>query len=142
MADEKTTLALTLADADVQRIIRTTIQAQIAAVLSRDHGSMIEGIVAQALGQRVDYNGRPSTYERDPTILESIVRTEITAATKAGVSQWLEEHRPALLKAIDVVLKRDTRKIAGQVVESMVGALGSGGDRLALRISLGTEERR
>jgi hypothetical protein len=137
---EKTTLALTLADADVQRIIRTTIQAQVAAVLSREHGGLVEGIVQQALGQRIDHYGRPSSSERDPTMLESLVRTEVAAATKAGVIDWLAAHRPALLKAIDAVLKRDTRKIAGQLIDSMVGALGGDG-RLALRIQVGTTNR-
>lgn len=141
MADEKTTLALTLADSDVQRIIRTTIQAQVAAVLTREHGGLVEGIVQQALGQRVDYYGKPSNSDRDPTSLERLVRTEITAATSAGVKQWIDENRPALLKAIDAVLKRDTRKIAGQLVDSLVSAL-RGDEKLAVRIQLGTEERR
>ncbi len=43
MADERTTLALTLADGDVQRIIQDTIKAQIAvavlvSVLDRGYG--------------------------------------------------------------------------------------------------------
>jgi hypothetical protein len=121
MSTEATTLALTLGKGDVERIIQETIRTQVALALTNNGPGLIESIVTQTLMERRDYNDRPSSSDRDPTMLQKVVSVEVRKATIEAVQAWVESNRPAFAAAVEKCLKAQTKKIAESMVEAFVG---------------------
>ncbi len=134
-----TTLALTLGKADVERIITETIRTQVAIALTQSGPGLIEGIVTQSLLERRDYRGERSTSDRDPTMLQKLIREEIDKATKVAVQQWVADNRPAFAKAVEASLKSSSKKIADSMVEAFVGCAK---DQYRMSISIGIPKQK
>lgn len=117
---EKTTsgLSLTLDPADVQRVITETIRTQVATALCANGESLVANIVTTALGEKRDSYGHRS--DREPSVLEKLLRTEVEAATKEAIKEWVHMNKAAFMKAVDTTLRTQSKSIAGALVASLV----------------------
>lgn len=122
-----TTLALTLDQADVAKIIDATVQAQVAMVLAQNGKQLVESMVQQALFLRVDpYDrNRHSTDKRHPTILETVVNSQIKETAVAAVKEWFAEHRDVVRKEISKQLSSNRANIADALIGSLTGLIDS-----------------
>lgn len=109
MSEQPTTLALTLADKDVQRILSETIKAQVVLALTNHGERLIHGLVASTLNER-RYSGGDSK-------LDELVKTEIQEAARAAVKQWCLDNAPAFQRAVEAEMKRNLKGLAKDMVD-------------------------
>lgn len=117
MSEQPTTLALTLADKDVQRILSETIKAQVVLALTNHGERLIHGLVAETLGHR-RYNGGESK-------LDELVKEEIIASARAAVKQWCSENASAFQKAVESEMKRNLKGIAKDMLNTFSKAIST-----------------
>lgn len=117
MSEQPTTLALTLADKDVQRILSETIKAQVVLALTNHGERLIHGLVANTLNER-RYNGGDSK-------LDELVKTEILQAARDAVKQWCQDNAAAFQRAVESEMKRNLKGIAKDMLDVFVRALSS-----------------
>lgn len=120
-----TTLALTLDEADVAKIIDATVQAQVAMVLSQNGASLVEGMVREALFVRRDPYGHNSHDTRHPTVLEKVVNERIKEVAVQAVKDWFEQHREVVAKEIGKQLSSNRVTIAEKLIGSLTGLIDS-----------------
>jgi hypothetical protein len=137
MAESTTNLSLTLDPKDVQRIITETIRTQVATALAANGKDLVGSIVTGALQERRDSYGHRS--EREPTVLEKLLRVEVEAATKDAIKAWVTTNKVTFVKAVDNALRTKAKDIAGALVDSLVKAVDD--NYLRVGITLATKER-
>lgn len=120
-----TTLALTLDEADVAKIIDATVQAQVAMVLSQNGANLVQSMVSAALFVRKDSYGHNSTDKRHPTVLETVVNERIKAVAIQAVKDWFEQHREVVTKEISKQLSSNRVGIAEALIGSLTGLIDS-----------------
>lgn len=122
MADE-TNLVLKLAEKDVERILTTTVQAQVAAAFAARGSELVNKVVHDLLYQKVDREGRPTngTYDAAP-LIERICWEQLRKSVQAAVVQWVSDHDAEMRKEVAASLVRNKKAVADQLVASLVGA--------------------
>jgi len=118
---DKSTLALTLAEGDLERIITTTIQAQVAAAFA---GSDVAGkVIETMLNEKVDANGNKSSYSHanKHSMIEVMCRNQLRRMVKESILGWIKEHEPELRKAVAAQLK--TKKTQNAIASALLGSL-------------------
>lgn len=116
-----TGLHLTLDPKDVERIITETIKTQVATALAAKGDGLVTSIIQTALSDRRDNYGHHS--EREPTVLEKLLRKEIEAATKAAIHEWVTDNKAAFTKSVAACLKAANPKITSGLVDAFVAAI-------------------
>ena len=136
----ETELSLKLAQDDIERMIKQTIQAQVTAAMAANGDALIATFVDRILKSNVDRDGKPSTssWDKKP-FLEWLSETTIQAACREAVKEWLEEQKPAVKAAVKRALTRDKDKLASEAAQTL---LSSGGSSLSVTIGLTKHVRR
>jgi hypothetical protein len=139
MAEQgNSSLALHLDPAVVSKIITETIRTQVATALAANGKDLVESIVVGALQEKRDSYGHRS--DREPTVLEKLLRTEVEAATKEAIKTWVAENKGVFVKAIDASLRKNTRKVADGLVDSLVKAVEHNWLRVAITVQANTRD--
>lgn len=135
-----TTLALTLGKADVERIITETIRTQVALALSKDGNAIVEKVVAYALTQGTDSNGKPtnSSYDSQP-LVQRVIHEQIQKATRQAVVDWCETNRAEFQKVLVAQIKKGTSRMADSMIEAFIGTAK---DQYRMSISIGIPKER
>jgi hypothetical protein len=105
----------------VKQAVQSQMTAAIAAELSKISPTIIDGIVAGVLNQKVQSDGKPSgsTYGNYPTMLRWLVDEAIKKAAQEAIAEWVETERPAIVS----VLKNSIRKESGSMAEAFTNGL-------------------
>lgn len=129
MSNDKSTLALTLAEKDLERIITQTIQAQVAAAFSARGGDITASVIKCMLEQKVDARGEPARYARDEhqSMVEHLCQRQLGEMVKASIISWIKEHESEIREAVVAQLNKKKTKdaIAGALLGSLVEATTS-----------------
>ena len=123
MSDTKSTLALTLAEKDLERIITSTIQAQVAAAFSAKGGDVAGKVIERLLTEKVDANGNKPRYSSDGnhTMIEHLCMGQLREMVKASIIDWIKEHEDELRKAVAAQLSK--KKTKDQIANALLGSL-------------------
>lgn len=123
---DKSTLALTMAEADLERIITTTIQAQVAAAFAAKGGDVAGKVIERLLTEKVDSSGTKSRYqsENDQTLVEYLCRGQLRAMVKEAIVTWIQQNEAELRKAVVAQLNKKKTKdsLANALLASLVSA--------------------
>ena len=88
---------------------------------------IIDSIINQVLTQKVDSDGRPSTYSSAKTFFEYLLFNEITKAVKEAISEEIHSHaseiKSALLKSIKS--NKGSSKIADALTNGLLDTFSS-----------------
>jgi dsRNA-specific ribonuclease len=121
MSDTKSTLALTLAEADLERIIADTIKAQVAATFAARGGQLAGTVIERLLTEKVDGDGKPCHYSKT-TMIEQLCYGELRRIVKEQVVLWVKENEPEIRKTVAAQLTKNKSKLAGALLASLVQA--------------------
>ena len=117
MADDKaTTLALTLAREDVERIITDTIQAQIAIAIQGTGDDIITKLIVDTLQTKVPRDKWTQAQSTDPTMLEAALRKAITERVKGALETWLNNNAELMERNIQAALTKQSKPLAQGLV--------------------------
>lgn len=134
----ETELSLKLAQDDIERMLKQTIQAQVTAAMAANGDALIATFVERILAEKVDSEGRPGSYSSNVPYIEWMSRKTIQAACKEAIAEWLEEHKPAVKAAVKKALTRDKDKLATEAAQTL---LSSGAYGLSVSVGLTKRER-
>lgn len=122
--DDKSTLALTLAQADLERIIQQTITAQVAAAFAAKGGAITTNVVQRMLTETVDSNGKPCHYSKT-TMIEQLCYGQLREQMREIVVQWVKDNEEQLRKAVVAQLNKSRNKVAAALMTSLIEAAAS-----------------
>ena len=111
MSNTQSTLALTLAEKDLERIITTTIQAQVAAAFSAKGGELAGRAIDRMLSEKVDEQGKPCSYGRT-TMIEQLCTAQLRELVRTSIAGWIQENEDDLRKAVVAQLSQRGTKNA------------------------------
>lgn len=134
----ETELSLKLAPADIERIIKTAIQAQVTAAMVANGDALIGTFVTRILTEKVDSSGKPCTYSGSTPFIEWASATAIRQACSEAIREWLEEHKPTVKAAVKKALTREKDKLASEAAQTL---LSSGSHGLSVTVGLTKRER-
>lgn len=109
-------------NATITAAVNARVEAEMMKALSGD--ATIGAFVTAALAEKVDAKHDP--YGRAPqiTYLSKVLRDAIQAATKAAVEKLISEEIDNLEAEVRKALRRDLRRIAETLTQSLVSAAG------------------
>jgi hypothetical protein len=120
---EPTKLALELSKQDIEKIIHSAIEAQVATTMKANGDVIIAQYVGRLLTEKVDESGKPSSYSSyGKPFLQWISEKTLREATADAVKQWCEEHKPMIEKAVKAALTRNKDKLAEQAAQMLVSS--------------------
>lgn len=135
-----TTLSLQLAQQDIEKIIQSSIQAQVTAAMKANGDVIIAQYVQRMLTEKVDSEGKPDRYNgaHAPTFLQWLSAKTIREAAAEAVREWLAENKPAVTKAVKAALTKNRDKLAEQAAQTL---LSGGHYGLNVTIDVAKRER-
>lgn len=119
---EPTKLALELSKQDIEKIIHSAIEAQVATTMKANGDVIIAQYVGRLLTEKVDENGKPSSYSYGKPFLQWMSEKTLREAAAEAVKQWCEEHKPTIVKAVKAELTRNKDKLAEQAAQALVSS--------------------
>lgn len=122
----------------IEPVIKAHIQTAIVSALG-DGRALIEAAVQRILNEKVDEQGKPSTYSNARPFVDFLMRQCITTAAKEVIMEELPKHKEAIRASIKANLARRNSPLIRQFVDGMVGALTSP-DRLRYRVQVDFNE--
>lgn len=122
----------------IEPVIKAHIQAAIVSALG-DGRALIEAAVQRILTEKVDENGKPSSYSNARPLADFLLRQCIQTAAKEVILEELPKHKEAIRASIKANLARRNSPLIKQFVNGMVGAL-TNADRLKYRIQVDFNE--
>ncbi len=133
----KSTLALTLAEKDLERIIGSTITAQVAAAFAAKGGQLASTVIERLLSEKVDEHGKPDHYSKT-TMIEHLCYGELRRIVREQVVAWVQENEPEIRKAVEKQLTANKSKLAGELLASLVKAAA---DQYRFSVSLSVDSK-
>ena len=115
-----TELSMNLPTEIVERAVRDKINAAIAAQLG-DSEELVKKLVANALSQKVNSNGRvsSSSYENTHSFLEVVAGNFIRDAARNALEEYFEENKDKIKEAVKAEVANSSSDIAKIIVDGM-----------------------
>lgn len=136
MSEQPTSLALQLSKQDIEKIIHSAIEAQVATTMRASGDVIIAQYVGRLLSEKVDSEGKASSYSSNKPFLQWVSENTLREATHEAVKEWCAEHKPMIAKAVKAELTKNKDKLAEQAAQALV----SSGD-YGLRIDIAFSQR-
>ena len=108
----------------VEPVVREQIRLAIVRELNNTD-RLIEKVVAEALGQKVDYQGKVSrsSYDNKYSFLEWVAKDVIRSAAKQAVREYIESQSKQIQAEVERQLKFKAKGFAKAIVEGVEGCL-------------------
>lgn len=107
----------------VQPVIQAEIQAAIVRELAKDNGNLIREVVARVLTQKVDNDGKVSSYGGSKAYMDWVCEQAIRSATKSALEAYIRDSEELLMEEIEKQIKKNGKEMAKIFVESLMGAI-------------------
>jgi len=109
----------------VEPIIRAKMQAAIAAALGDDPTSLIDAIVSEAMGRKVNSEGEVSQYSSSNTYsyVEVLCNRAIRAAADDAIQAWIKDNHTKLREGIERQLNRQSGKMTRAFVDGLLDSI-------------------
>ena len=104
----------------VEAVLQVQIQSAVAASIG-NNPAFLDGIVSAMVNQKVNASGEPSSYGEP--LVSHVARKVIQEAVKAAVSDWVQEQKPVIAKALRKHLETQRGNIVKRFVESAEKAI-------------------
>lgn len=110
----------------LEPILRQQVAAEVTAALGNP-ADLIAKVVEFALSQKVNADGKRSSYEHDNrhSFIEVAAKNAIHKAVHEILAQWIEEQRPAIAKHVEAALGRRKSAFAKALVEGLANSVKS-----------------
>ena len=107
----------------LEPIVRAQLAAGIVEALGRPE-DLIEKVVGQALGQKVNSQGRvsTSTYDNRFDLIELLASKGIHEVVRESLAQWVKDRRPQIEAQVKKALARRESAFAKAMVDGLVTA--------------------
>lgn len=115
-----TELSLKLSQGDIEKIIHTAIQAQVTAAMTANSDALIGTFVDRILNEKVDSEGKPSTYRSDTPFIEWLSRRTIQQACRQAIEEWLAENKPMVVAEVKRALTKNKAKLATEAADTLI----------------------
>lgn len=124
----------------VEAILRANIETAMVSAMgdAGEKGRILDAIVLDALGQKVDESGKVSSYnsENKHTFISVAVKRMIRKLTQEAVGEYVEAHRETLKVKIAAAIEEKAGTISDSLVDSFAAAaLGDLRYKFAVNIS-------
>lgn len=106
----------------VESVLQAQVQSAVAASIGNNPEFML-GIVAAMVNQKLDSDGRPTSSSYGEPLVAYVGRKVIQESVKAAVEQWVQEQKPAIVKAMRKHLDTQRGNIIKRFLESTEKAL-------------------
>jgi hypothetical protein len=103
-------------------ILQARIQAMIVEALG-GQAQLIEAAVVAALGQKVDVDGKVSSYRNDFTFLQVTANQFIRETAKGALKEYLEKQKPAIAARVVKELEKKHTALAAALVDGLAKAI-------------------
>jgi hypothetical protein len=114
-------VALTISKDIVEPIVKAKIEEAIIAAMGGGD-TIIEKVIQKVFDQKVDENGKPSSYssDKDRTWITWVVKEQIETATREAIKKMLEEKREIIKNQIIKLLssKKGIENFASSLLDT------------------------
>lgn len=109
----------------VKPVIEEKIQAAIVSELCKgDQNAIIGAAVASVLNQKVDSDGKPTTYSYHTTsYIQWLANKAIRESAQKAIAEWIEKKRPEFEKHFQKELSKNAPAMTKAFVDGLMGSI-------------------
>ena len=114
---------LQISDDVIKGIVTQKIHSEVATSLAANSGKIIDSIVKNALGQKVDRDGKIARYSSDAkfnSYIEYVIHKQIQAVSGEIVAEWMEKSKKRLKKEIEATLTKKAKSISSSLIDNFI----------------------
>ncbi len=108
----------------IEPIVRAQLQASITSALGRSD-LLVGQVVQTMMNQKVDENGKPSSYSSSTPLITWMANSAIKEAASEAIKEWFADNKDTMKKQLQAAITKNCKGIAEQFVLSMVKATES-----------------
>lgn len=115
-------VSLNISNEVIKSIVESKIKSEVVSALAGSSDLIIEKLVDNIIKTKVDRNGKPtnSSYDQVGNMLDYVIQTELQKIVIESVKEWGMKSKDTIAKKIDDTLKKNGRKFASKLTESVV----------------------
>lgn len=117
------TLSLNIDNKQIEALLKTQMETQIAGVLAQHSDRLIEEIVRQTLTIRVDREGKPCSYGNTEPYVVWASRKAIQSAVDEAIREMIEKSKPQIKAALKRHMKAHPDKLVNAMADGVLGAM-------------------